>query len=411
MKILVLNCGSSSLKFQLLDMKNETVLAKGLLERIGEDGSVLTWCKEDKVKIKIKNNVVDHTQAVQLVFNVLIDDGVIKSLDEISAIGHRVVHGAEKYSGSVLITEDVINALIEFTFFAPLHNPANVKGIRACQALLPDVPMVGVFDTAFHQTIPDYAYMYALPYELYKKYHIRRYGFHGTSHRYVSQIAAELLGKKETKIISCHLGNGASISAIVNGKSVDTSMGHTPVGGLIMGTRCGDVDPSLIPILENQEHLTADEIDNLMNKKSGILGISGVSNDFRDVEDAFSQGNKRAKLALEMFDYRLKKFIGSYAIIMGGVDAIVFTAGVGENSPETRYEACKNLEFLGVLLDEEKNKQTRGKLAEINKSESKVKIYVIPTNEELMIARDTKEIISGLKLKKSKLDETELVEV
>ena len=324
------------------------------------------------------------------------EKGVIKDISEIQAVGHRVVHAGERYSGSVLITDDVINALEECSFFAPLHNPANLKGIRACLEVLPNVPMVGVFDTAFHQTMQDYVYMYALPYELYEKYKIRRYGFHGTSHRYVSQVAIGLLGKKDSKIITCHLGNGASLCAVKNGISIETSMGHTPTGGLIMGTRFGDIDPALIPILENVEHLTAKQIDDVMNKKSGMLGVSGISNDFRDLEDALHKGNRRAKLALEMFDYRLKKFIGAYTIIMGGLDALVFTAGIGENDPETRYEACKGLEFMGLYLDEEKNTKIKGELAEISLPESKVKVYVIPTNEELMIARDTRSILGNL---------------
>lgn len=394
MKIFVVNTGSSSLKYQLIDMEGEKVISKGLVERIGAEGSSMTYHVKGEKK-KIEKTILNHTDAIKLVFNVLKEESVLKDVSEIDAVGHRVVHAGEKYSGSVLITEDVVKALDECSFFAPLHNPPNIKGIRACQEVLPNVPMVGVFDTAFHQTMPDYCYMYALPYELYEKYRVRRYGFHGTSHRYVSQVAIELLGKKESKIVSCHLGNGASVCAILNGKSIDTSMGHTPTGGLIMGTRCGDVDPALIPILENVEGLSAKQIDDVMNKKSGMLGVSGISNDFRDLEDAFHEGNRRAKLALEMFDYRLKKFIGAYAIAMGGLDALVFTAGIGENDYETRYEACKGLEFMGLYLDVEKNKSVRGELAEISLPSSKVKVYVIPTNEELMIARDTLEIIKS----------------
>jgi len=394
MKIFVVNTGSSSLKYQLIDMEGEKVISKGLVERIGAEGSSMTFHVRGEKK-KIEKTILNHTDAIKLVFNVLKEESVLKDVSEIDAVGHRVVHAGEKYSGSVLITEDVVKALDECSFFAPLHNPPNIKGIRACQEVLPNVPMVGVFDTAFHQTMPDYCYMYALPYELYEKYRVRRYGFHGTSHRYVSQVAIELLGKKESKIVSCHLGNGASVCAILNGKSIDTSMGHTPTGGLIMGTRCGDVDPALIPILENVEGLSAKQIDDVMNKKSGMLGVSGISNDFRDLENAFHEGNRRAKLALEMFDYRLKKFIGAYAIAMGGLDALVFTAGIGENDYETRYEACKGLEFMGLYLDVEKNKSVRGELAEISLPSSKVKVYVIPTNEELMIARDTLEIIKS----------------
>jgi acetate kinase len=401
MKILVINTGSSSLKYQLLEMDNEKLLSKGLVERIGNEGSSITYSIGNE-KNKFQKDILNHTDAIKVVFDILTDPktGVIKSISEVQAVGHRVVHAGERYSGSVLITEDVINALEECSFFAPLHNPANIKGIKACQEVLPDVQMVGVFDTAFHQTMPDYAYMYALPYELYERYRIRRYGFHGTSHRYVSQVAIELLGKQDSRIITCHLGNGASVAAIKNGISIDTSMGHTPTSGLIMGTRCGDIDPALIPILENVESLTSKQIDDVMNKKSGVLGISGISNDFRDLEDALHNGDSRAKLALEMFDYNLKKYIGAYTIAMGGLDALVFTAGIGENDPETRYEACKNLEFMGLYLDEEKNSNLKGELAEISLPESKVKVYVIPTNEELMIARDTKAIIKEQKRKK-----------
>lgn len=397
MKILVINAGSSSLKYQLLSMEREKLLSKGIVERIGAEGSSVTYCIGNE-KNSFPKDISNHTEAIKVVFEILTNPerGVIKDVSEINAVGHRVVHAGERYSGSVSITDDVINALEECSFFAPLHNPANIKGIKACKEVLPNVPMVGVFDTAFHQTMQDYVYMYALPYELYEKYRIRRYGFHGTSHRYVSQVAIGMLGKKDSKIITCHLGNGASVCAVKNGISIDTSMGHTPTGGLIMGTRCGDIDPALIPILENIEHMSAKQIDDVMNKKSGMLGVSGISNDFRDLEDAFHSGNRRAKLALEMFDYRLKKFIGAYAIVMGGLDALVFTAGIGENDPETRYEACKGLEFMGLYFDEEKNKKIRGELAEISLPESKIKVYVIPTNEELMIARDTKEILDNM---------------
>ncbi len=399
MKIFVVNTGSSSLKYQLIDMEGERVISKGIVERIGEEGSLMSYTNNGGEKQKIVRTISNHSEAMKLVFEMLTDKsgGVIKSVTEIDAIGHRVVHAGEKYKSSVLITEDVVKALEDCAFFAPLHNPANIKGIRACQEVLPEVPMVGVFDTAFHQTMPEYTFMYALPYELYEKYGIRRYGFHGTSHRYVSAVAMDMLGKKNSKIISCHLGNGASVAAILNGISIDTSMGHTPTGGLIMGTRCGDLDPALIPILENVEHLTPKQIDEVMNKKSGMLGISGISNDFRDLEDEFHRGNMRAKLALEMFDYMLKKYIGAYMLILGGLDALVFTAGIGENDWETRYEACKNMEFLGLYLDVEKNKNTKGVLAEISLPESKIKVYVIPTNEELMIARDTRCIVEELK--------------
>ena len=402
MKIFVVNTGSSSLKYQLIDMDGERVMSIGLVERIGGDDSSMTYKNNGGVKQNVERVMENHTEAMKLVFEVLIDktDGVIKDVSEIDAVGHRVVHGGENYNRSVLITDDVVKAIDECSFFAPLHNPPHIKGIKACELVLPNVPMVVVFDTAFHQTMPDYAYMYALPYELYLKYKVRKYGFHGTSHRYVSDVAIELLGKKNSKIISCHLGNGASVAAILNGKSIDTSMGQTPTGGLIMGTRCGDVDPALIPILEDIEHLSSKQIDDVMNKKSGMLGVSGISNDFRDLEDAFHNGNMRAKLALEMFDYRLKKFIGAYIVALGGLDALVFTAGVGENDWETRYEACKNMEFLGLYLDVEKNKTTRGRLAEISLPESKVKVYVIPTNEELIIARDTMCIVKKIEKKK-----------
>lgn len=398
MKILVLNCGSSSLKFQLIEMDNENVLAKGLVEKIGKEDSSITFCTEKSDKIKKDVYVKTHKDGVQYVFDFLTSDEfqVIKSKEEIKAIGHRLVHGGEKYSGPVLIDDDVVQTLRDCSVFSPLHNPANIAGIEACRELFPDLPMAGVFDTAFHQTMPDYVYMYALPFYLYEKHHIRRYGFHGTSHRYVSQIANKLLGKEDTKLISCHLGNGSSITAILNGKSLDTSMGHTPVGGLIMGTRCGDIDPAIITFIENIEHLSPEELDELINKKSGVFGVSGISNDFRDLEAANARGDKRAKLALEMFDFRLKKYIGAYVAIMGGLDAIIFTAGIGENDPETRYEACKDLEYLGLKFDVEKNKNIRGELAEISTSESKIKVFVIPTNEELLIARDTKDIVSNM---------------
>ncbi|MCI0473388.1 MAG: acetate kinase [Ignavibacteria bacterium] len=398
MKILIVNAGSSSLKYQLLDMVNEKVMSKGLVERIGSEGSSVTYCNNDH-KVTFERSVQNHTDAVRIVFDILTSakDGVISKIKEIGAVGHRVVHGADKYSSSVLIDDDVMKTLEDCVVYAPLHNPANIKGIKACREVMPDVPMVGVFDTAFHQTIPDYAFMYALPYEMYKKYGIRKYGFHGTSHRYVSQVAMELLGKEESKIISCHLGNGASICAIKNGKSVDTSMGHTPTGGLMMGTRSGDIDPEIFSILQSAGKFSVKEIDNMLNKESGMLGVSGISNDFRDLEDALHRGDKRAKLALEMFDYTLRKYVGAYTFVLKGLDALVFTAGIGENDWETRYEACHGLEPLGLFLDEEKNKQVKGALAEISTPESRVKVYVIPTNEELMIARDTKSIIESSK--------------
>jgi len=399
MKVLVINCGSSSLKYQLIDMDNEVTMAKGLVERIGIEGSILTHEPKGKDKVKILEPMKDHTDAIKLVLDALVDGkhGVIKSMDEIGAVGHRVVHGGEKYSQSVLINDAVMEAIEECCKIAPLHNSPNIIGINACKALMPNTPMVAVFDTAFHQTMPDYTYMYALPYELYEKYGIRKYGFHGTSHRYVSQIAADMLGKdiKDVKLITCHLGNGASVAAIKNGKSVDTSMGFTPLEGLVMGTRCGDLDPAIVNHLQLETQMSSQEVNNILNKKSGILGISGVSSDFRDVGDAASKGNERAKLALDMFYYQVKKYVGAYAAIMGGVDAIVFTAGLGENSKDARANIVEGLEFLGVKIDNVKN-DMRGKQAEISTSDSSVKVFVIPTNEELVIARDSKELVGKL---------------
>ena len=392
MNILVINCGSSSLKYQLIDMKTENPLATGLVERIGIEGSILTQ-KVNGEKYIIEQPMKDHQDAIKLVLAALVDDahGVIKSMDEIEAVGHRVVHGGEKYAASVLIDEEVMKELEECAKLAPLHNPPNIIGINACKALMPKTPMVAVFDTAFHQTMPEKAYLYALPYELYQEHHIRKYGFHGTSHKYVSAKAAEVEGKdiKDLKIINCHLGNGASISAVKNGESIDTSMGFTPLQGLVMGTRAGDMDSAVVTYLIKELGYTANEVDNILNKKSGVLGVSGVSSDFRDVEDAaHNKKEHRSQIALDMFVYRVKQYIGSYAAIMGGVDVIVFTAGVGENSIEMRESILEGLEFLGIDFDKEKNK-VRGKIAEITKEGSKVKAYVIPTNEELMIAKDT----------------------
>ena len=399
MKILVINCGSSSLKYQLVDMDTEDVMAKGLVERIGMEGSVLTHRPEGRDKVVIEKHMEDHKSAVQYVLHALVDQdyGVISNMSEIAAVGHRVVHAGEKYSGSVLINDDVMKVLKECSNLAPLHNPPNIVGINASKALMPDVPMVGVFDTAFHQTMPDYAYMYAIPYELYEKFSIRRYGFHGTSHKYVSKVAAELLNRpySELKIITCHLGNGASVAAIKNGISVDTSMGFTPLEGLVMGTRSGDIDPAIIQYLVSYAGMSVDEVNSLLNKKSGFLGLSGISSDSRDLEDASAEGNKRAQLALNVFYYRVKKYIGAYAAAMGGVDAIVFTAGIGENSHLTREHSCEGLEFLGIKIDKEKNK-VRGKIADISTNDSTVKVFLIPTNEELMIAKDTKEIVESL---------------
>jgi acetate kinase len=373
-------------------MNDESVLAKGLAERIGIEGSVVKHQAEGKEKVVIEEPMKSHKEAINIVLKSLVDPvyGAVKSLEEIDAIGHRVVHGGEKFAGSVKITDEVVNAMKECTDLAPLHNPPNIIGIEACKELLPNVPMVGTFDTAYHQTMPEVSYIYPLPYELYKELGIRRYGFHGTSHRYVAERAAALTGKdiKDLKIITCHLGNGASVTAIKGGKSVDTSMGLTPLEGLVMGTRCGDIDPAITTFLMNKKNMSAADLDSLMNKKSGVLGISGVSSDFRDIEEEAEKGNKRAQLALDKFDYTVKKYIGSYAAAMGGVDVVVFTAGLGENSKDNRKQICSGLEFLGITIDDEKN-NTRGKEALISKDNGSVKVFVIPTNEELMIARDT----------------------
>lgn len=394
MNVLVINCGSSSLKYQLINMSDESVLAKGLVERIGIEGSVLKH--EVKEKVVIEQPMPDHKVALKLVLEALVDEkhGAIKDMNEISAVGHRVVHAGEKFSNSVIINDEVINALEECIELAPLHNPANLMGIAACKELMPETPMVGVFDTAFHQTMPKSSYIYALPYELYEKYGVRKYGFHGTSHRYVSQKAADFLGKKleDLKVITCHLGNGASLAAVDNGKCVDTSMGFTPLEGLVMGTRCGDLDPAIITFLMEKENLDIQGVNNLMNKKSGVLGISGVSSDFRDIEKAAGEGNERAQLALDIFNQRVKKYIGAYAAAMGGVDAIVFTAGLGENSISNREEICEGLAFMGVKIDREKN-NVRGKDTIVSTDDSKVKVLVIPTNEELMIAKDTQALL------------------
>ena len=397
MKVLVINCGSSSLKYQLIDMATEESLAQGLVERIGIEGSVLTQKVEGKDKYIVKEEMKDHKDAIRLVLEALVDEnnGVIKSMDEISAVGHRVVHGGEKYKESVVINDEVKANIEECFKLAPLHNPANMIGIKACEELMPNTPMVAVFDTAFHGTMPEDAYLYALPYELYEKHGIRKYGFHGTSHKYVSQTCAEVMGRdiKDLKIITCHLGNGASLCAVKNGVSVDTSMGFTPLEGLAMGTRCGNIDPAIVTFLMKEEGLSVDEVNDLLNKKSGVLGISGISSDFRDIEDAaFNKGNRRAQLALRIFEYKIRTTIGAYAAAMGGVDAIVFTAGVGENGPETREKCLEGLEFLGVEIDKEAN-NVRGKIREISKAGCNVKAFVIPTNEELVIARDTLELI------------------
>lgn len=396
MKILIINCGSSSLKYKLIDMANEKDIIEGIVERIGLDQSRLVQKNELREKYILEKEIKDHKEAIDIVLNTLVDPkvGVIKSIDEITAVGHRVVHGGERYSSSIIINEEVIKYLEECSKLAPLHNPANIIGIRACQSLMPNKEMVAVFDTAFHGTLPEKAYIYAIDYALYKEHKIRKYGFHGTSHKYVSHKVAEAMGKdiKDLKIITCHLGNGASISAIKGGQCVDTTMGFTPLAGIPMGTRSGNIDPSIIPFLVEECGYTIEEVSESLNKKSGVLGISGVSSDFRDIEDAASKGDKRAQLALDIFHYRIRAEIGSFIVNMGGVDVIVFTAGVGENSPETREECLKYLEFLGLTLDREKNK-VRGKLTEISQADSKIKAYVVPTNEELMIAKETVELI------------------
>ncbi len=396
MKILVINCGSSSLKYQVIDMTNEDVLVKGLVERIGIEGSRIKHEKKGMEAVLIEEKMDTHKTAIQLVLNALIDKnhGVVNSMEEISAVGHRVVHGGEEFNKSAVLNDKVMAGIKACIDLAPLHNPANIMGIEACQALMPNTPMVVVFDTAFHQTMPSENYIYALPYEYYEKYKIRRYGFHGTSHRFVSEKAAEMLNNKspDFKVITCHLGNGSSLAAIKGGKCVDTSMGLTPLEGLAMGTRSGDLDPAILPFIMNKEKLSADEISNVLNKKSGVLGVSGVSSDFRDIESAAKEGNARAKLALDMFCNRVRKYIAAYAAQIGGLDALVFTAGIGENSIELREKICCGLEFLGVEMDSEANK-IRGQAKDVSKASSKVKILVIPTNEELMIAKDTKALI------------------
>ena len=396
MKILVINAGSSSLKYQLIDMQDESVIAKGLVERIGIEGSKLTH-KYDGKEFELTVPMKDHSAAMKHVLDALKDaeHGVIKSIDEIGAVGHRVLHGGDKFTASCIIDQPCLDAIEECIPLGPLHNPANLMGIRACQSVMPGTPMVAVFDTAFHQTMPKTAYMYGVPYEFYEKYHIRRYGFHGTSHRFVSARAIELLGLKgkESKIIVCHLGNGSSLSAVVNGKCVDTSMGLTPLEGVLMGTRSGDLDPAVVECIANNEHLTPTETLNLLNKKSGLMGLSGVSSDMRDVYTAAEAGNERAQMTLDIWAYRVKKYIGAYAAAMGGLDAVIFTAGIGENDKRSRASVCEGLEFMGIKLDPEKN-NIRGVEAEISAADSKVKVWVIPTNEELAIARDTLELVS-----------------
>jgi len=396
MKILVINCGSSSIKYQLLDMEREQVLAEGLLEKIGEPGSLLSHRVGEEV---IKEEVIAHShrEGLRLVIDHLLEKsgGVIKDPSEISAVGHRVVHGGDAFIESTLIDEKVMQTIRKFAALAPLHNPPNLAGIEAAMDLLPDAPQVAVFDTSFHQTMPREAYIYALPYEFYEKYGVRRYGFHGTSHRYVALRAAQIMGRnlESLKIITCHLGNGCSITAVDRGKSVDTSMGFTPLEGLPMGTRCGDIDPSIIFFVAEKARLDLTEINEILNRKSGLLGISGVSNDVREVKSEAERGNNRAQLALRILAYKVRKYIGAYAAVLGGVDAIVFTAGIGENAEYIRSEACRGLEFLGVRLDVSKNRDPAKWQGMISSDDSKVKVLVVPTREELMIARDTVEIL------------------
>jgi len=396
MNILVINCGSSSLKYQLINSDTEEVMAKGLCERIGLEGSLLTHKLGNGDKLVIEEDMPNHTVAVKLVIDTLTDEkhGVVKSLDEINAVGHRVVHGGEKFAGSVVIDDEVMKAIEECNELAPLHNPANLIGINACKEILPGVPMVAVFDTAFHQTMPEKAYLYGLPYEYYEKYKVRRYGFHGTSHDYVSQRAAAMLGKdrEDLKIIVCHLGNGASVSAIANGKCVDTSMGLTPLEGLIMGTRSGDIDPAICEFICQKENLTPEQMNNILNKKSGVYGMSGISSDFRDVEKGAEEGQHKAVVAMEAFYYKVAKYVGSYVAAMNGVDVIAFTAGVGENSKEGREAICEYLTYLGTEIDTEKN-NVRGEERIVSKEGSKVVLMAIPTNEELAIARQTFELV------------------
>lgn len=397
MKILVLNCGSSSVKYKLFNMETHEVLAQGGVEKLGLPGSFLKFTQPDGKKVILDKELPEHNAAIEFILSVLTDDqyGCIKSFDEIEAVGHRVVHGGEAFSGSVEITSEVIGKMVECIDLAPLHNPPNLKGIRAMSALIPGIRQVGVFDTAFHQTMPDYAYMYGLPYSLYKKYGIRRYGFHGTSHRYVSRRACEILGVpyEEQKIITAHVGNGGSIAAVKNGKSVDTSMGLTPVEGLLMGTRCGDVDAGALTFIMDKEKLDAKGLSDLINKRSGVQGLSGISSDMREIEAAVAEGDKRAILALNIYNYRIKKYIGAYAAAMGGCDILVWTGGVGENQWATRRAVCEDMEYMGMTIDVEKNHGMRGEEMVISTPDSKVTIIVVPTDEEYMIASDTMDIL------------------
>lgn len=398
MKILVLNCGSSSIKYKLYDMEGEKVLAQGGVERIGLDGAFIKVTLPSGEKRQIMHDMPDHKEGVNVVFKALLDPemGALKSLDEIDAVGHRIVQGGDKFNQSMLVDKNVEDGIEELCDLAPVHNAGHLKGIRAVDALMPKTPQVVVFDNAFHSTMPDYAYLYAIPYELYEKYHVRRYGFHGTSHRYVSKRVCEILGldQADSKVITCHIGNGASIAAVLNGKVVDTSMGLTPLAGVMMGSRSGDIDPSAVTYLMEKLNMTPHEMSEFLNKKSGVLGITGISSDMRDVEAAANEGNERAVLALKMYAYRVKKYIGSYAAAMGGVDAVVFTAGVGENQTGLRADICRGLEFLGIEIDEAVNATARGREAVISSPSSRVKVVVVPTDEEIVIARDTQALVA-----------------
>lgn len=398
MKILVLNCGSSSIKYKLYDMEGEKVLAQGGVERIGLDGAFIKVTLPSGEKRQIMHDMPDHKEGVNVVFKALLDPemGALKSLDEIDAVGHRIVQGGDKFNQSMLVDKSVEEGIEELCDLAPVHNAGHLKGIRAVDALMPKTPQVVVFDNAFHSTMPDYAYLYAIPYELYEKYHVRRYGFHGTSHRYVSRRVCEILGldQADSKVITCHIGNGASIAAVLNGKVVDTSMGLTPLAGVMMGSRSGDIDPSAVTYLMEKLNMTPHEMSEFLNKKSGVLGITGISSDMRDVEAAANEGNERAVLALKMYAYRVKKYIGSYAAAMGGVDAVVFTAGVGENQTGLRADICRGLEFLGIEIDEAVNATVRGREAVISSPSSRVKVVVVPTDEEIVIARDTQALVA-----------------
>ncbi|MBS1272293.1 MAG: Acetate kinase [Candidatus Marinimicrobia bacterium] len=400
MKVLVLNCGSSSVKYQLFNMDDRSVLARGQVDRIGMKGAVLSHTRHDGHKVKMAGEIIDHQTAIEYILAILISEnhGVLEEREEIDAVGHRVVHGGEKFKDSVIITKEVVEQLQEFIDLAPLHNPHNIKGINACHQLLHDVPMVAVFDTAFHATMPDYSYLYGLPYVLYKRYAVRRYGFHGTSHYYVSRRARDIVGRKmeELKIITCHLGNGCSITAIDGGKSIDTSMGFTPVEGLLMGTRSGDVDPALVLHLLGKEELTIGDMNTLLNKHSGLQGVSGVSSDMREIIEAVDDDNERARIAMDIFTYRLKKYISSYVGILGGLDLLVFTGGIGENAPRVRWESTEGLDFLGIKLDDEENNDTIGSENNISAKDSEVQTFVIPTNEELVIAIDTEKLVNEM---------------